>query len=135
MIKKTNNPEEIQKFLDNCGGSLDTFTYFDQRPTSIIKNHLLTILAYEDKKPVAYGHLEKEDNKIWLGICVAEKNQGQGFGKKIMAELLDFADKNFLEVTLSVKEHNKRAISLYTQLNFVPIMVKEKNIFMRRNHG
>ena len=135
MIRSIKDPAEITCFLKHCKNALKTFTYFEKRPVSVIKSHLLTLLVYNDKIPIGYGHLEEEDNVVWLGICVADHCQGQGIGKSIMDELLSKADEKGLDITLSVDRSNMTAINLYAQMGFTVFKEKQENLFMRRKHG
>jgi GNAT superfamily N-acetyltransferase len=84
-----NSKEEINKFLNNAGNSLSKFRYFKSRDLSVLRNHWLTILGYDDNNPITYGHLDSEEEKLWLGICVAEGYKGRGLGKQTMQKLVE----------------------------------------------
>jgi hypothetical protein len=61
------NPSDLlllSKFIKSAGNSLETFRYYNTRSLDVIKNHLYTILILKDDFPVAYGHLDKEENRI-----------------------------------------------------------------------
>jgi len=124
----------LKQFIAAGGDSIKTFRYFDKRPIEILDNHKLTLLAFIDKKPIGYGHLDYEAGKTWLGIALIEGYTGKGFGKKIMDYLLTYADEsNLPEIHLSVDKENIAAVSLYNKLNFE--IVKELNsavILMKR---
>ena len=129
------NKKEIKKFLNGAGKSLETFRYFDKRDVDIISNHLVTYLLYNDEQhPVAYGHLDKEKNIVWLGISVIETAKGKGYGKKIMTALIDFAIAEDLKtIKLSVDKSNFKAIQLYMSFGFKISEVTEKTIFFIKN--
>jgi RimJ/RimL family protein N-acetyltransferase len=113
------NEQLIDQFLKNAGHSLDNFRYFKKRPISIIENHLCTVVLAKGDIIVGYGHLDKENEKIWLGICVAEYETGKGCGKIIMNFLVEFArSQNFKEIYLTVDSVNTYAISLYEKYFF-----------------
>ena len=137
MVKRINNtPEDIQllsAFLKDAGSSLNTFRYFSTRSIDCLKNHVLTVLFLENGVPSAYGHLDKDGDTIWLGICVSEEYKGRAIGKIIMEHLLKYADENSLNVMLKVDFDNHRAISLYKKYNFL-ISFEETSVFylMRR---
>lgn len=111
---------DLEEFLSSCGSSLETFRYFSKRPLSVIKNHIVTLLGYDDNDiPVAYGHLDEEGGEVWLGICVSEGNQGEGYGRTMMQSLLEFARENKLHsIALSVDEVNSKAAQLYKEFGF-----------------
>lgn len=120
----------LYEFLDNCSESLKSFRYFDKRrPQEAIENHIVTYVTYCGNEAVAYGHLDREGDTVWLGICVADSFVGQGFGKKMMRLLVDsYAGI----ITLSVDSNNLAAISLYKKFGFKESK-KQKNItFMVR---
>jgi ribosomal protein S18 acetylase RimI-like enzyme len=134
----------LQRFIEEAGSSLKTFRYFQKRPLEVIQNHLCTFLLLEGEEPVAYGHLDVEDEAtvssacgsdekivpgkktIWLGVAVSEKHVGEGYGALMMKQLLDFAKENHLpEIKLSVDNSNTAAINLYQKLGFKLIERKE----------
>ena len=90
------------------------FRYFVNRDLNCIKNHLVTYLGYLENKPIAYGHLDKEDNNVWLGLCILENQQGMGFGKEMLNYLIDFSYKNSIkEIKLTIDIDNFKALNLY----------------------
>ncbi len=131
MVKRIKNtPEEIQllsDFLKDAGSSLNTFRYFVKRPLEIIQNHRYTILVLnENNTPIGYGHLDPQEDIVWLGICVAENQVGKGYGNVIMSELTQKADFDGIsELTLQVDKTNVSAVSLYKKFNF--IIAEEKD--------
>ena len=64
-----NHENELKKFYIDLRNQTDTFRYFDKREYSIIKNHLITIGAFDNDELVGYGHLENFNNYNWLGIA------------------------------------------------------------------
>ena len=124
----------LEKFISTAGSSLETFRYFDKRPLSVIQQHVCTFVLCHDNEPMAYGHLDREDETIWLGIAVIEKAKGKGLGKLMMEQLLSFADKQHIKsIKLSVDKSNSAAINLYLNLGFKLIEEKEKFSFYQLN--
>lgn len=121
------NIEHLDDFIKIIGSSSASFRYYNSRDTSIIKNHVFTFLLYDDEF-VGYGHLDKEDDKVWLGICVKEGCHGKGYGKKIMEKLVDYDG----DIYLSVDAINARAIRLYQLFQFKEIDRTEKIVYMKR---
>tara|TARA_R110000824_G_scaffold5923_6_gene27102 strand:- start:15854 stop:16279 length:426 start_codon:yes stop_codon:yes gene_type:complete len=135
VIKSVNlsSKKEIYKFLEIAGSSLLKFRYFDTRDADVLQNHLLTLLGYEENKPVVYGHLDTEDEKLWLGICVAGNYKGRGMGKEIMHNLVkEFNNQDrYDSLHLSVDRDNHAAISLYDKFGFSIIKENEFHYIMR----
>lgn len=125
---------DVGRFLKYIGSSAYTFTYFQKRPIDTIRGHIVTLLGVEDTetaKPICYGHLEKENNIVWLGICVIESQKGKGYGKQMMAELIEKAkEKSIKNIRLSVHKTNQSAISLYQKYGFNKISETEKSDIM-----
>lgn len=71
---------------------------------------------------VAYGHLEHEGERLWLGVAVADGFTGRGWGELMVRELISTArEGSFRSISLSVDADNYAAISLYQKLGFVTI--------------
>jgi ribosomal protein S18 acetylase RimI-like enzyme len=80
---------------------------------------LVTLLLIENDIPIAYGHLEPENNTTWLGICVLPEFSRKGYACKMMTALIDKAKKlNINSIYLTVDKNNERAINLYHKFHF-----------------
>ena len=115
------NVQPLEAFLASCVSALETFRYFESRPLSVVQNHLATLLGFDENQvPVAYGHLDQEDGIVWLGICVSDGIQGQGYGKAMMQALLDAAHAEGVKsISLTVDVANPNAARLYEKFGFV----------------
>ena len=133
LIVTDNETELLDQFLSSAGASLNSFRYFQSRPLSVLKNHIVTCLFIENGQPVGYGHLDKEGNKVWLGIAVSELFKGKGIGTQIMNFLvLKARDNNIDTLNLSVDAENLHAIQLYKKFGFIVIdAINEKSILMQ----
>jgi ribosomal protein S18 acetylase RimI-like enzyme len=110
---------DLELFYTNLVEGKKSFRYFDKRPFEIISNHLVTLLLYEGAIPIGYGHLDNEQDKVWLGVAVADAYVAQGLGKILVKSLIQKAD--FLElkkIQLAVDATNLKAISLYKKQGF-----------------
>lgn len=126
----TSNINLLQDFINNLGGASNTFRYFEKRNIHVIKNHLLTILLECNNKVIGYGHLDKENDKVWLGIAVLPDYKGMGYGKIIMSNLINFAKNIKLKnIYLSVDKNNTPAISLYEKFNFALFETTQNTLF------
>ncbi len=123
------NKNLIDDFLKNAGSSLIKFRYFKSRPIEIIKNHLTTLIALKEKKPVGYAHLDKESETTWLGIAVIESEKGKGLGIMLMARpVMEEKKKHLKKMTLAVDTDNANAIYHYKKYGFT-LLEQEKNKF------
>ncbi len=134
-VEYETNLDLLNIFLASAGNSLTTFRYFNKRPLSVIKNHLITYIGLDDNKtPICYGHLDydNENRKIWLGICVKSSEIRKGYGSLMMDVLLDFAYKhNYFEIFLSVDKKNVNARRLYEKKGFKKIEENDKIVFYK----
>lgn len=135
QVSYENNLEDIKYFFNvMCGNSKNTFSYFSKREFIVIKNHLLTNLVFEDKVPIAYSHIDTEDDCNWLGICVGENYIGKKIGNFLLNETLNQAKElNIDKVNLSVYKNNTNAINLYKKFNFVVYNENKESYFMKRD--
>lgn len=123
----------LKNFLSTCGLSLARFRYYRTRPLSIIQNHLTTLLDINESNiPMVYGHLDKEDGKVWLGICVSEGNEGKGYGNFMMKALLEEAVKLKTDVIyLTVDKENYNALRLYENFGFKKVRESHTTIWYK----
>ena len=119
----------LKDFLEDAGDSLASFRYYSSRDYNVIENHMNSFLLYDGSFCVGYGHLDKEEDQVWLGICVKEKFQGLGYGKIIMSHLTNLYDESIM---LSVDKKNKSAISLYEKYDFKVKSEKQDSYIMER---
>lgn len=115
--------EKLNQFLAGAGDSLNTFRYFRNRTIKALEAHIITALVLQDGTPVAYGHLDKEGEVVWLGIAVVSHARGGGFGKMMMDYLINKASEYKLpKIRLSVDRGNFAAIGLYHDFGFLETM-------------
>lgn len=118
-IEDNITPLQVRSFIDNCGESLTYFRYFEKRSFNVIINHIHTILLYDLNEAVGYGHLEKENDKIWLGIVLSDHKKGKGYGKYLMEYLINFYIKiQEAPLYLTVDFNNKVALKLFEKSGF-----------------
>ena len=113
------NEKLVRQFLKNAGNSLNSFRYYKNRPIKIIENHKCTVVLSKRDNIVGYGHLDEENKKTWLGICIVEFEKGKGYGKKIMNYLIEFIKSHDIKIVyLTVDSENIAAIKLYKKYFF-----------------
>ncbi len=96
------------------------FRYFATRNLDALQNHVYTIVGCVDGSPIAYGHLDFEE-RLWLGLCVADPFRGMGYGTQIFQALLKFFYTQTVHTTLhlTVDNDNLQAIHMYKKAGFV----------------
>ena len=115
------NTSLLATFIQYAGKALESFRYYNKRDFGVIDNHLVTILLKNSMgEPIGYGHLDKENDIVWLGIAIIEKEMGKGYGKLVMDKLLFEAKKKEIHtIFLTVDKKNHSAIGLYKRFGFV----------------
>ena len=128
----SNSIQLLDRFLNNISEGKKSFRYFNNRTYNALNNHLLSIMLIHNEIPIGYGHLDKEKNKVWLGIAIADKYKSKGYGKIIMNELiLNAKSIDLSEIYLSVDNSNIYAIRLYNKFGFKKLISdKSKTIFI-----
>ena len=137
MIKKISERDysDLSFFLNNAGKSLESFRYFKSRSLDSIKQHLVTVLLYEDFIPVGYAHIDTENNIQWLGIAISYSKRGRGYGKLLMEYLIDFTLLHKIEIiNLSVDEDNSSARTLYEHFGFKLTNISNNTIFLSKQN-
>lgn len=96
------------------------FRYFATRGLDALQNHIYTIVGCIEGVPVAYGHLDFEE-KLWLGVCVAEPWKGKGYGRQVFRDLLEFfyTKSSHAAIYLTVDDENEVAKHMYQKAGFV----------------
>lgn len=118
-IKNNNTRDLLSQFINELSENpIPSFRYFNKRNIDCIKNHIYTVVWTENNKPVAYGHLDIEGDKTWLGVCVLEKYQGMNLGKFIVSVLIDTAKRKGKDIHLSCDKENIVALNMYLKNGF-----------------
>ncbi len=82
---------------------------------------------------MAYGHLDSDEGKIWLGVCVSDDHHGNKLGQKMVQHLLKYAERLKLsKINLSVDKSNKVAYNLYIKMGFILERDNERSFFMKK---
>lgn len=122
----------LETFLQSAGSSLSRFRYYSTRDIlSSLKNHKVTYLLFEEEDSVAYGHLDYDGTRMWLGLCVKENYLGRGYGKCMMNAILSSHNG---EIFLSVDASNTTALALYQKFGFEIIGGSETVYYMRKHN-
>ena len=121
---------EIEHFFRLNEKNQKTFRYFKKRNFDVIKSHIKTLLLCDSDNILGYGHLDSQDNKIWLGVMVCDDCVGKGFGNIIMKKLLENINN---DIFLSVDKINLSAINLYKKNNFITIDEYDNYFLMKRS--
>jgi RimJ/RimL family protein N-acetyltransferase len=121
IIKIKPSIENVRSFFENNKSKY--FRYYEKRPFDIIEEHVYTSLYLYDGEPIGYGHIDRENNKNWLGIFISDKYRNKGIGKIIMTDLVQNSKD---DIYLTVDKENIGGINLYKKIGF-NIEVEENN--------
>ncbi len=120
-----------------------TFDFMDKQNFAVIYKDLLYsatlfIAEFNDQCIGTYRiipYLFRQSDTIYIaGFSIKSSFKGQGFGKRMMAHIIDTAyktGKKRLELTVAVD--NNRAINLYKKTGFVTEGLKRKNYKISTN--
>lgn len=113
---------DLRELLSCLESGQTKFRYFTNRPLEVVKTHEKTILLKDEEGTIAYGHLECEGGRLWLGIAVVDVRIGKGWGRFMLQKLLSEAEMlNFKVVSLRVDNDNLAAINLYKEFGFAVV--------------
>lgn len=118
----------VKKIVSQNKNLKKTFRYFDSRDESCFDNHFYHVIL-NDPDPVGYGHLDYEDGRMWLGMCVFDSYVGKGYGKLILKTLIDTRENHSLHLT--VDKDNFKAINLYLSNGFKVYKQTEKIFYCK----
>jgi ribosomal protein S18 acetylase RimI-like enzyme len=122
------NIELLETFISNK--MPNTFRYFNKRNIKVINHHIITLVLTINNNVAGYAHLDKEDDKIWFGICILEEYQGKGYGKILMNYIMD--NCKYPEIFLSVDKNNDLAFNLYIKYGFMIETIHDNYYIMRK---
>ncbi len=134
ILIKQENIELLVKFISKLEKERLTFRYYENRDIKVIKNHVATIiLITDDEEFIGYGHLDNENEIIWLGVVVLEKFQNMGYGNILLKLLLEKAKEKKIErIRLSVDKKNLSAVNLYKKFGFLKIVERNQVLFLEK---
>lgn len=115
IIEKSISFQWIKEMIVQNPNLKHHFRYFDSRDAIHLDNHFYHFIL-KDPDPVGYGHLDYEERKMWLGMCVLDSFVGRGYGKIILENLIDNRQNHSLHLT--VDKDNFKAINLYLSNGF-----------------
>lgn len=121
--------KKLNHFLNENKKITLSFRYYNKRTFEVLENHIYTSLYFKDNECVGYGHLDKEEDKIWLGIAVNENKINLGIGSYIMDDLLNQYDG---DIFLTVDINNLPAIKLYNKKKFNILHKNNKYFLMKK---
>ncbi len=136
VLEEPNGKSELADFIREMVAGKSTFRYFQNRSIDVIHSHEATILLRKNGCTIAYGHLERQSCRLWLGIAVADAYIGQGWGKLMMLELVREAiSLGFTKISLRVDHENTVAHRLYKQIGFKDVLENGDNLsFLMEKH-
>ena len=99
-----------------------------------INNNWPQVVAIHEDKVIGWCDISPLDRPVFehigsLGIGVIDGYRGMGVGRALMKSALHKAkQKGLARIELTVREHNTRAIKLYTEFGFVVEGIHQKGV-------
>jgi predicted acetyltransferase len=122
---------ELRRIIDSDSSLNKHFRYYNNRNKSDFDNHKYHMLVCIDNNIVGYGHLDPEDDFVWLGMFVLSKFRNAGIGDVIVKHLISKSNKN---IQLTVDKDNHNALKLYLNNQFKIFLTDEqKHYCIRKN--
>ena len=116
---------KLERFVSSIANGSKSFRYFQNRGFGIVQGHDVSVILEIGDEPIGYGHIETENGVSWLGIAVSDAHTGKGWGKLIMAHLIEATTGTPIRVlNLKVDQNNVGAIKLYQEHGFVRVEQK-----------
>jgi ribosomal protein S18 acetylase RimI-like enzyme len=128
----TNRIGLVSEFWDNLKLGRSSFRYFSKRPINIVNNHLFCCVIIDAEDIVAYGHLDPDEDRVWLGVAVSDNYVGKGFGSAMVEKLVDVAvKKNLRAIYLAVDLDNLAAKKIYVKMGFIELPDESTDSFYK----
>jgi len=133
---KADNIDLLDNFIIDItkNNNNTTFRYYNNRYSSIIKNHIITVLLFNsDKIAIGYAHIDydsSDNNKYWFGIYLEEEYRNKQIGDVLLKYILSHTKLfNINEINLSVDIDNINAIKLYKNNGFDIVNINTINTY------
>lgn len=121
------------------GAFVDMEAYFDSysQGDTILKGpgNCLGFAVLKDNKLIGLFEYYERDDDFEIGLALAPKERGKGYGKTFVEEGIAYGAglfKNAKDVYLEVSIFNRRAIKVYRRIGFVEIGRAHRSIQMKR---
>ena len=93
--------------------------YFVYRKMADAFNYRIFLFVGRGQKPVGYGALRLESNRLLVTECVDEKLRGQGYGRTILQAMIEIALNESRELVAEIWADNTPSISLHESCGLV----------------
>ena len=134
---KSDNIDLLDNFIIDINKNKNNtkFRYYKKRDSSIIQNHIITVLLFDcDKVAVGYAHIDYDNdnnnNTYWFGIYLEEEYRNKKNGDLLLKYLLSHNNLfNIDEIKLTVDIDNINAIKLYKNNGFNIVNIENINTY------
>ncbi|MBI3922082.1 MAG: GNAT family N-acetyltransferase [Armatimonadetes bacterium] len=94
--------------------------YFTQyRHASRACSYRLYLFHNDQNLPVGYGALQLREERLCLTECVGTLHRGRGYGKAILAALIEIGRREERELVAEIWASNERSIRMHRRMGFV----------------
>ncbi len=128
--------DSLLQSLADYDGDVEEERYLVRRYRNLENSAL--ILALEGREAVGFltlqgAHLHRSRHVAQLGIAVRQERWGEGIGRALMDQGLDWAEANpvIQKISLMVYEENERAIKIYEDYGFEKEGLLKNEVMLR----
>ncbi len=76
-------------------------------------------LFLEQRRPVGYGALQLDEDRLLITECVATEQRGRGIGKAILNELIAIARREGRDLIAEIWASNQPSVGLHEKAGFI----------------
>jgi len=131
--KQNGNIDLLDKFIPTTQTSKH-FRYFNKRTSECIKDHILTLLFYDEIQDVYFGytHIDYYE-KHWFGIYIQDSYCGKKLGGLLLNYTLNHSTtRDITPLYLTVDIENEAATKLYEKNGFTKIHEYDTSYLMKK---
>jgi RimJ/RimL family protein N-acetyltransferase len=121
IVRKMRN--SCRDYLTNFRGHLGHWQqirwYLKDYRRAVRSSSYRIFLFSANDEPVGYGALQLVDDSLYVTECVETQYRGKGFGKAILARMIEIAREEKRRLVAEIWASNQQSIALHLKAGFV----------------